>query len=148
MPRSSLDKGSSKDRPHLGGGYIYRQTTVVREEADWRLFLTAFHYPHPDQRSTFPATKAAAVGDGGDGGGAPLLLSRSGAPNPFDSIVRLQARIGQYLTCDARGRWLETRKVWGANMYHERDEDEKFIQLGRWTRNCGWTKISQGFFFK
>ncbi len=110
MPRSSLDKGSSKDRPHLGGGYIYRQTTVVREEADWRLFLTAFHYPHPDQRSTFPATKAAAVGDGG---GAPLLLSRSGAPNPFDSIVRLQARIGQYLTCDARGRWLETRKVLG-----------------------------------
>jgi len=87
MPRSSLDKGSSKDRLHLGGGYIYRQTTVVREEADWRLFLTAFHYPHPDQRSTFPATKAAAVGDGGDGGGAPLLLSRSSAPNPLTLLL-------------------------------------------------------------
>jgi hypothetical protein len=24
-------------------------------------------------------------------------------------------------------------------MYHERDEDENFMQLGRWTKNCGWT---------
>jgi hypothetical protein len=27
----------------------------------------------------------------------------------------------------------------GASMYHERDEDENFMQLGRWTKNCGWT---------
>jgi hypothetical protein len=37
--------------------------------------------------------------------------------------------------------------VWGANKYHERDEDEKFMQLWRWTKNCGWTSKVAGLFF-
>lgn len=36
----------------------------------------------------------------------------------------------------------------GANMYHERDEDENFMKLGGWTRNCGWTKNSSRLIVK